>query len=48
MVQKLFARKTDSVLPTLGGQAALNIAMELRNPAFKAGKCSPIGDCTDN
>lgn len=35
VVQKLIRKeRPDSVLPTLGGQAALNIAMELEEPAF--------------
>ena len=32
--QIILKRKPDSVLPTLGGQAALNIAMELDESGF--------------
>ena len=35
VVQKLIRKeRPDSVLPTLGGQAALNIAMELEESGF--------------
>ena len=48
--QLIMKEKPDSVLPTLGGQAGLNLAMELEERGFlKEHRCtSDRYDCPDN
>ena len=39
--QLILKEKPDSILPTLGGQAGLNLAMELEDAGFLEAQCAP-------